>query len=103
MTLIKHRRVSRTRAPNRCQWCLEPIDIGQPMDVQLYTDSEGYFREDRYHPECWAAFDTLPIEEQESWSPGDFLRGCTCEAGTECKCKTRDTETAVRHLREYMQ
>jgi hypothetical protein len=72
------------------------------MDVQLYTDSEGYFREDRYHPECWAAFDTLPIEEQESWSPGDFLRGCTCEAGTECKCKTRDTETAMRHLREYM-
>jgi len=34
---------------------------------------------------------------------GDFLRGCTCEAGTECRCKTRDTETAMRHLQEHMQ
>jgi hypothetical protein len=37
--------------------------------------------------ECWAAFRALPIEEQESWSPGHFLRGCTCQA--ECRCKTR--------------
>jgi hypothetical protein len=62
------------------------------MDVQLYTDSHGHFCEDRYHPECWAAFGTLPVEEHELWSPGDFLRGCTCEAGAECRCKQKEAK-----------
>jgi hypothetical protein len=92
MTFIKHRRVSCTRASRYCQWCYESIDVGQPMDVQSYYDDHGEFCEDRYHPECWAAFDTLPVEEQESWSPGDFLRGCTCEAGTQCKCKQKEPQ-----------
>ena len=92
MTFIKHRRVSRTRIPHFCQWCSESIDTGHPMDVQSYTDYQDDFHEDYYHPECWAAFDTLPIEEQESWSPGDFLRGCTCEAGTICRCKQREPQ-----------
>ena len=90
MKFIKHRRISRVRIPHYCQWCSESIDVGQPMDVQSYTDDHGDFCEDCYHPECWTAFGTLPIEEHELWSPGDFLRGCKCEAGTECRCRDKE-------------
>ena len=103
MTFSAHTHVTRTRKPYRCVWCGEMIDAGQPCDVLSGKSEWGDMGSDRYHTECFAALQTLPRDECESWDYGDFLRGCTCEAGTECKCKTRDTETAMRHLREYMQ
>jgi len=92
MTFFIHRHIRCTRIPCRCLWCYQTIEAGQPCDVHLTKWGEDDFSEDRYHPECWAAFDTLPVEEQESWSPGDFLRGCKCEAGTQCKCKKREPQ-----------
>ena len=103
MTFSTHRHIKRTRKSCRCVWCNETIDVGQPCDAQVIKWGRSDLYSIRFHPECWAAFCTLQIEEQESWGHGDFRRGCTCQAGTECRCKTRDTETTMRHLQEYMQ
>jgi hypothetical protein len=102
MTFSSHTHVKRTRKPFRCVWCGEQIEAGQSCDILSGKTEYGDMGTDRYHPECFAALRTLTYDECDSWEFGDFLRGCTCEAGTECKCKTRDSETAMRHLQEYM-
>lgn len=101
MTFSTHAYVKRTRKPFRCVWCGEMIDAGQPCDVLIGLTEDCEIASNRYHPECYAALQTLPREEWDSWDWGDFCRGCKCEAGTECRCKTQDTETAMRHLKEF--
>ncbi len=90
MTFSTHTHVKRTRKSYRCVWCGERIDAGQPCDVLIGLTEDNEIASVRYHPECYAALRTLPRDEWESWEWGDFLRGCTCEAGTECRCKTRE-------------
>ena len=92
MTFSDHRRVKRTRKPYRCVWCGERIDAGQSCDVVSGTTEDNEIASMRWHPECYAALSRLPYDERDSWEWGDFLRGCTCQAGFECTCKTQEVQ-----------
>ena len=92
MTFSSHTHVNRTRKSFRCAWCAERIDSGQPCDVLSGKSEWGDMNSDRYHPECFAALQTLTYDECDSWESGDFLRGCKCEAKTECRCKRKEPE-----------
>jgi hypothetical protein len=89
MTFSTHTHVKRTRKSFRCVWCGERIDTGQPCDALVGLTEDNEIASVRYHPECYAALSTLPRDEWDLWEWGDFLRGCTCQAGAECRCKTR--------------
>ena len=92
MIFSSHTHVKRTRKVFRCIWCAESIDAGQPCDVLSGKNEWGDMGSDRYHPECYAALQTLSHDECDSWDYGDFLRGCKCEAGTECRCKRKEPQ-----------
>jgi hypothetical protein len=92
VTFSTHTHVNRTRKSFRCAWCAEQIDVGQPCDVLSGINGWGHMNSDRYHPECFAALQTLTYDECDSWEFGDFLRGCKCEARTECRCKRKEPE-----------
>ena len=90
MRFSTHIRVKRTRKPFCCVWCAEQIDAGQPCDVLSGKSEWGDMGTDRYHPECYAALQTLTYDECDSWEHGDFLRGCKCEAETQCRCRDKE-------------
>jgi hypothetical protein len=90
VTFSTHAHVKRTRKSFRCAWCAEQIDAGQPCDVLSGKSEWGDMGSDRYHPECFAALKTLTLDECDSWEHGDFLRGCKCEARTECRCRDKE-------------
>ena len=92
MTFSDHRRMKRTRKPYRCVWCGERIDAGQPCDVVSGITEDNEMASVRYHPECYAALHTLPYDERDLWEWGDFHRGCTCQAGFKCTCKTEEVQ-----------
>ena len=92
MTFYTHTHVTRTRKAFRCVWCGEQIEKGQPCDVLSGLTEDGEMASNRHHPECYAARQTLPHDECESWDFGDFLRGCKCQAGTTCRCRDKEPQ-----------
>jgi hypothetical protein len=92
VTFSTHTHVKRTRKPFCCAWCGEMIDAGQPCDVLSGKSEWGDMGSDRYHPECFAALQTLTYDECDSWESGDFLRGCKCEAATVCRCRDKERQ-----------
>lgn len=85
--------VAKSRKRRGCSWCGQAIEIGQPYRAYSWSDSGDYCRA-CMHPECYTAMQSVAVEEGGwfEWTPGDFHRGCGCDAGC-CECKKQqDTE-----------
>ena len=84
MTVWVSAKTRRTaRVATVCYWCREPIKPERQY-IQWCGKSCGEFWIVKVHPECHAAWQSLPSGEQEI-ECGEFARGCTCERDR-CKC-----------------
>lgn len=71
--------IAAARKTHRCHWCGERILVGQPY-IRVSGSFEGDMGHTCWHPECDAAFDSLPDAEQRNYAvdgldPGMFKRG----------------------------
>lgn len=63
------------RKVHRCEWCGEPIPIGE-KHVKFSGKWEGDFQSWRMHPECYEAAGQ-DDEISEGFSPYEHERGCS--------------------------
>lgn len=62
------------RKPHTCDWCGEPIGVGERCQYAR-GKNEGVFYESWMHPECSNAFAAFVGAGFEEWTPGSFKRG----------------------------
>ena len=63
------------RKQHQCCWCGEIIEKGDAAYYRKYK-SDGDFRSDHMHPECYVALGDLDnFYAEEGWCPGDYPRG----------------------------
>lgn len=68
-----------------CEWCGEVISICEEC-VYRFGKFDGELQAGYMHIDCFGAMTELPDSQaDEGWSPGDFVRGCSCERGN-CNC-----------------
>lgn len=69
-----------------CDWCARMIEKGSEAWTYAYTDCNKIFTV-RMHPECHQAMDQAFREKillaDDTWTPGDFKRGCVCTGACE--------------------
>lgn len=67
---MRETEVNKTRKAHACEWCPEPIKVGEKAHGRAYV-WEGEFHHGYMHPECWEALcrseaeDGFPIGEQD--------------------------------------
>lgn len=77
MSFNSSRWIKSTRTRHHCWWCNEVIPVGSAAKY-VAGKWQGDFNDCHAHPECQAAFDSLPYDElTEGWLPGDHARGRT--------------------------
>ena len=78
--------VKNSRKLRQCDWCYEPIRIGEPYEAYTFRDGTDFGRT-TLHRECYAASEHFAASGRFfRWSPGVFARGCCCESG-HCECR----------------
>lgn len=65
-----------------CTWCGTAIEPGESY-VRWRWFYDGEAGTNKMHPECDKACEQMSREEGYGfeWMPGEFKRGCTCDAG----------------------
>lgn len=70
-----HSHTRKSRKQRQCNWCAEPIKVGQPNESYRWRDGDEYATV-HMHPECYQAMcDETKSDPYLMWSPGDFARG----------------------------
>lgn len=85
MTLLAHDEIKAAKKQHRCDWCNEPIDVGQPYVRQRSVDGRDVYTW-RAHPECYEAAGTLDNGDRECEAYVTHARGCTGDIHEPCDC-----------------
>jgi hypothetical protein len=72
----------KARKLHRCSWCSERIERGEVYKRWVCIGDDGPMT-CKMHQECHAAMERFAAAQpgEYEYTPGEFTRGCTCEAG----------------------
>lgn len=77
-TILSVRNVKKTRKPQRCEWCGERIELGEPS-VVITAIVDGDFSSVRFHPECHTAWSATDWDEYDYFDFYEQSRGKTMQ------------------------
>ena len=80
MSFYQGRWINKTRKPHQCWWCGERIEAGAAAHCAAGINSDGEFWSGHAHPECQAACDSMPYDD-EGFDAYGFARGSTSDKG----------------------
>lgn len=87
MNIIATAHVKRARKSHRCDWCNEPIAVGDPYVRQRNCDGPDVWTY-RAHAECWEAAERMDRDDLESDQQHGVVhvRGCEFDRFEPCEC-----------------
>jgi hypothetical protein len=90
MSMVNSSKTIVTRKAHRCWWCGELIGRGEKCVFWVWKE-DGELNPTWVHPECSAAWNSLPIYNAEEVWFAEYTRGCTCVSGG-CECKKSEAK-----------